>query len=179
MARTYSLLRSAALGHRHAETRVAAHEIVGRANAQLSLRNPSCMFVTLFLGILNMRTGQLQFCNAGHLPPYILGADGSVRASSEMGGMAIGFDEEAPYTTGSAVLIPGDAVFIYTDGITEAMDVGSNLFSDQRLADALQGVAGLPVRDIVESVISSVKAFAGAAPQSDDIAALALRWLPA
>jgi sigma-B regulation protein RsbU (phosphoserine phosphatase) len=134
------------------------------------------MFVTLFCAILNIRTGQVDYSNAGHNLPYCLHLD-AVSPLENLGGNALGVVEQSLYATGRMLLEPGEALLLYTDGVTEAMDSNETLYSDQRLERFLIRNRGSSAREVVSALVSDVRRFAGAAPQSDDITALALRYL--
>ena len=150
-------------------------EILARLNTEICRDNESCMFVTLFCAILNIRTGQVDYGNGGHNLPYYL-LQRSVTPLENLGGRALGLVEQSPYASGRMVLAPGEALLLYTDGVTEAMDSRERLYSDQRLAEFLASNHGSSPRQIVDDLVSDVRSFAGAAPQSDDITALALRY---
>jgi phosphoserine phosphatase RsbU/P len=150
-------------------------EILARLNTEICRDNESCMFVTFFCGILNIRTGQVDYSNGGHNLPYYLHHD-SVSPLKNTGGRALGLVEQSPYASGRVVLKPGEALLLYTDGVTEAMDASDTLYSDQRLAEFLATNRGSAPRQIIGDLVSDVRHFAGAAPQSDDITALALRY---
>ena len=150
-------------------------EILTRLNTEICRDNESCMFVTLFCGILNIRTGQVDYSNGGHNLPYYLHRDG-VSLLENAGGGALGLVEQSPYASGRIVLAPGEALLLYTDGITEAMDLTNTLYSDQRLAEFLETHRGSAPRQIIGDLVSDVRHFTGEAPQSDDITVLALLY---
>ena len=150
-------------------------EILARLNAEICRDNDSCMFVTLFCGILNIRTGQVDYCNGGHNLPYYLHHDG-VSLLQSIGGRALGLVEQSPYASGRMVLGPGETLLLYTDGVTEAMDSSETLYSDQRLERFLTSNRGSPPRQIIGDLVSDVRQFAGGARQSDDITVLALLY---
>jgi sigma-B regulation protein RsbU (phosphoserine phosphatase) len=150
-------------------------EILARLNAEICRDNESCMFVTFFCAILNIRTGQVDYSNGGHNLPYHLHDDG-VSPLKNLGGRALGLVEQSPYTSGRMVLSPGEALLLYTDGVTEAMDSRERLYSDQRLAQFLASNRDSSPRQIIGDLVSDVRHFAGAAPQSDDITVLALHY---
>jgi phosphoserine phosphatase RsbU/P len=150
-------------------------EILARLNAEICRDNESCMFVTLFCGILNIRTGQVDYSNGGHNVPYYLHHDG-VSPLENLGGRALGLVEQSPYASGRMVLRPGEALLLYTDGVTEAMDSSETLYSDQRLAQFLGTNRGSAPRQIIGDLIGDVRQFAGGAAQSDDITVLALLY---
>jgi phosphoserine phosphatase RsbU/P len=150
-------------------------EILARLNAEICRDNESCMFVTLFCAILNIRTGQVDYSNGGHNPPYYL-HHGGVSPLENAGGRALGVVEQSPYLSGRVVLGPGEALLLYTDGITEAMDSSETLYSDRRLERFLATNRSSSPRQIIGDLVSDVKHFAGGAPQSDDITVLALLY---
>ena len=150
-------------------------EILARLNAEICRDNESCMFVTLFCAILNIRTGQVDYSNGGHNLPYYLHQRG-VSPLENLGGRVLGLVEQSPYASGRMVLAPGEALLLYTDGVTEAMNPSETLYSDQRLEQFLGTNRGSSPRQIIGDLISDVKQFAGGAPQSDDITVLALLY---
>ncbi len=150
---------------------------LGQVNRVLASEGVASMYVTVFYGVLDTRNGRLTYCNAGHNPPYVLRADGSVEPLAQVGGMVVGLFELASYDPGSIVLGPGDGLFMYTDGVTEATDVAGEEFTAARLAPCLAECRGLGLEEVIEKVGSAVTAFAGDAPQADDITMLALRYL--
>ena len=150
-------------------------EILARLNAEICRDNESCMFVTLFCAILNIRTGQVDYSNGGHNLPYYLHHSG-VSPLENFGGRALGLVEQSPYASGRMVLGPGEALLLYTDGVTEAMDPSETLYSDQRLAQFLASNRGSSPRQIIGDLVNDVRQFAGGAPQSDDITVLALLY---
>ena len=150
-------------------------EILARLNTDICRDNESCMFVTFFCGILNIRTGQVDYSNGGHNLPYYLQRDG-VSPLENLGGRALGLVEQSPYASGRMVLRPGDALLLYTDGVTEAMDLSRRLYSDERLEKFLGTNRSSAPRQIIGDLISDVRHFAGEAPQSDDITVLALHY---
>jgi sigma-B regulation protein RsbU (phosphoserine phosphatase) len=150
-------------------------EILARLNKEICRDNESCMFVTLFCGILDIRTGQVDYSNGGHNLPYYLRPDG-VSPLENAGGRALGLVERSPYSGGRMILGPGEGLLLYTDGVTEAMDPSETLYSDQRLERFLDRNRGSSPRQVISDLIRDVRQFAGEAPQSDDITALALLY---
>jgi serine phosphatase RsbU (regulator of sigma subunit) len=150
-------------------------EILARLNAEICRDNESCMFVTLFCAILNIRTGQVDYSNGGHNPPYYLHHSG-VTPLEKPGGRALGVVEQSPYISGRMVLSPGEALLLYTDGVTEAMDSRETVYSDQRLEQFLASNRDSSPRQIIGDLVSDVRHFVAGAPQSDDITALALLY---
>jgi sigma-B regulation protein RsbU (phosphoserine phosphatase) len=146
-------------------------DILAQVNLALATDNQSAMFVTLFLGILDIGTGELVFSNAGHNPPLILSAGGEARYLELPDGLVLGVMTEAEYTDSRIVLAEGDMIVAYTDGVTEAMSPQRALYSDERLQQVVGELAGLDP----QAIIASVHAHADTAPQSDDITLLAVR----
>jgi sigma-B regulation protein RsbU (phosphoserine phosphatase) len=117
----------------------------------------------------------VRFVNAGHAPAYRLAPGTGPRPLLGGRGRPVGIREGSAYQAAEERLRPGESLFLFTDGITEALDPAGELFGEARLEAALGGLAAATPRAVVEGVLDAVRAFAGAAPQSDDIAALALR----
>ncbi len=156
------------------ETSPAA--VLGAMNRELARDNESGMFVTAFAACLELASGELEFSNAGHNRPYLL-QNGSPHRVDDAAGTALGVIEGAPYRSGRLRLRPGDALYLYTDGVTEALEPGREQYSEARLEAWLRTVAGLSAQDIVDGSLAAVQDFSGKAPQSDDIAILAVRYL--
>lgn len=153
-----------------------AEEILNMVNHDLSVDNPSLMFVTLFLGILDIQTGELNYCNGGHNPPYLVRAGGRIEPMEPTGGLALGVMEDFAYQAKKVFLYKGDTLFLYTDGVTEAMDPRGALFSDERLRKVLRRLKDADLKDVISGVMEKVQAFAGDAPQMDDITMMILRF---
>jgi len=153
-----------------------AAEIMERANQELCRDNPHTLFVTLVLATLNARTGELEYCNAGHNPPCVIAPQTGVTQLNGAHGKPVGIRGSFRYEAATLKLAPGDSLFIFTDGITEAMNESGEFFGEERLLASLQSCTKHPPRDLVSAVLRNVREFAGAAAPSDDIAALACRW---
>ena len=171
MALTKTMFR--AIGGRQNAT---AELILSRLNGEICRDNDSCMFVTVFCGVLDVRTGQVNYSNGGHNLPYVL-SNGAVMPLPKTKGMALGVSEAADLHAGQLLLKPGDQLVLYTDGVTEAMDKQDQLFSESRLETTLHGVNGLSSKEIIERIVKEVQHFSGAGPQSDDITLLALDYV--
>ena len=170
MAMTMTLMRRASQ-----QPGITPAEILRQVNAALSEDNESTMFVTLFVGILNLQTGELPFSNAGHDPPLILAANGECRFLALPDGLVLGVMADAEYRDDTVRLEPGDMIVTYTDGVTEAMNPAHVLYSEARLRETLAALAGREVKDTVSEIVASVRVHAAGAPQSDDITVLAVR----
>jgi sigma-B regulation protein RsbU (phosphoserine phosphatase) len=152
-------------------------ECLQQVNRILYLESVSAMFVTIFYGILNTRTGEVDYCNGGHNPPYILRADGRLEAAETTGGLVLGAMKNTVYKNKKILLQSGDGLFLYTDGVTEAMDRDNEQFTESRLEENLKGWANTPLPQVVSNVVEAVKAFSNGAQQADDITILALKYL--
>lgn len=151
--------------------------VLDRVNEDLSMDNPSLMFVTLFLGILDIRTGEFIYSNGGHNPPYLIRPDhGEITPLEKTNGMALGVKRDFQYQSKKIVLQKGDIIFLYTDGVTEAMNKERALFSTARLEEALLVLKDQEIKDIVDSLMERVRAFSQGMLQSDDITMLTLRF---
>jgi sigma-B regulation protein RsbU (phosphoserine phosphatase) len=148
-----------------------------RANRMLAAENAASMFVTGFHGVLDLKTGALRYCNAGHNPPYLLRAAGA-RETLPATGVPFGVDEDLPYRIAETVLFPGDALFLFSDGITEAFNPEGEEFGTARLEATLEEVRGRNAISMVGHVLDRTRAFVAAAEQSDDITTLALVFRP-
>jgi PAS domain S-box-containing protein len=170
MAMAKTLIKS-----RAADDRSTA-SILTHVNDELSVDNNSCMFVTIFSGILNIRTGDLLYTNAGHNPPYIKRKDGALQCLDERHGPVVGAVEGMVYAEGRHTMEPGDLLLLYTDGVTEAMDVEDRLFSENRLEQLLTSMDTDDAGTVVDNAVAAVRAFEGEAEQADDITVLALEY---
>jgi len=151
-------------------------EILSRVNDEAIQNNESCMFVTAFFAIINIKSGEIKFANAGHNPPLIARYNDNVSFLSLNSGCALGVVEEPGIVTEKLTLHKNDVIFLYTDGVTEAFNKNGEEFSDERLEKELSSIADLPARQIVSDVIEKVSAFSDGVPQSDDITVLALKY---
>ena len=150
--------------------------IVTYVNDALSADNDSCMFVTLYLGILNLREGTLLTTNAGHNHPLLKRRDGRFEWLTTQDGPLVGPMPGIAFKETTIRLAPGDELFFYTDGVTEADNVKRELFGNDRLQTVLDQSSATTVVDRIGDVMKAVKAFAGEAPQADDITILGLRY---
>jgi serine phosphatase RsbU (regulator of sigma subunit) len=166
MAVSRTVMRNAS-----AETDMAQR--MADANRLLATDNTACMFVTMFSGVLDIETGRLRYCNAGHNPPYLLRAEGG-RELLKATGIPFGIDADRSYAIAETVLAAGDTLFMFTDGITEAANPSESLFGEDRLEHILEQERGRAAAELVAKVIEATAEFAAGAEQSDDITCLAL-----
>jgi Serine phosphatase RsbU, regulator of sigma subunit len=174
MARTKSLVRIATELMRGSNAAIGPAEIIARVNRELCQNNNDMMFVTLFFGILSPATGVLAYCNAGHNPPYRMNSN-ALAPIEDAKGIILGVRPQAEYQTGTLTLEPGDMLYLFSDGVTEAYDTTGALFSEERLEAALRAAAGLSSREVVQMVTEALKAFVGDALPSDDITMLTMQ----
>jgi serine phosphatase RsbU (regulator of sigma subunit) len=146
-------------------------ERIRTANDLLVANNREMMFVTLFCGVLDLSSGVLSYCNCGHNAPRLLRADGTVEPLTVCG-PPMALQDGVNYTSRELQLRPADCVFLFTDGITEALNIGDEQFGDERLDQTIAASRSLPPRELVEHVIEAATAFAGDAPQADDMTCL-------
>jgi sigma-B regulation protein RsbU (phosphoserine phosphatase) len=146
-------------------------------NRVLVREKVSSMYATCFYGILNTRSGELHYCSAGHNPPYLLRDSGVVEPVAKAGGLPLGMFSEFGYTGASVRLEPGDALFLYTDGVPEGTNMAHEDFSDERLIASLRDSTSLACREMIDLVARDLLAFTASAPQYDDITMLAVRMV--
>ena len=170
MAKTMTLMRMEAVRRR------SPSAILEAVNRALCEGNDAGMFVTLFCGILEIETGLFSFANAGHNPPLFLGSDGRREFLSVRKGLVAGIMEGSRYPQVNLLMMPGDSVLLYTDGVTEALNPSEELYSEERLVETARQHAGNSPRDLVNELRASIAAFADTAPQADDITMLALYY---
>ena len=170
MMQSKTLLKSCA------ESGMSVEQVLTTANEKLCEGNDAGMFVTAWMGLLNVKTGLLTFANAGHNPPLVKQADGSfayhkTRASFVLAGM-----EGIRYRKFELQLEPGDTIYLYTDGVTEATDAGEKLYGEERLLKLLNSQPIASSQSVCEAVKADVDAFVGEAEQFDDITMLCLTY---
>jgi sigma-B regulation protein RsbU (phosphoserine phosphatase) len=170
MALTKTLLKAkATMG-------LATDKIISRVNEDLCIGNDMSMFVTVFCGILNVKTGEVQYTNGGHNPPLLIKGSGDVAYLEKSGELLVGAMEEAQYTARTITFGPGDSLFLYTDGVTEAMNERNELFSEERLQKELSECQDKNVDHMVSEVMQKIEGFTGSAPQSDDITMMMITY---
>jgi len=170
MVRAHTLLRSLA-------GRLATPpDLLSAMNDALCADNDRCMFVTLACGALELASGRLEVANAGHEPALRVRADGRLDWLEVDNGPALGLIEGTPYPGAEFRLEAGDALVLYTDGVTEAFDPEKRAFGRDGLEIAVRDQAQASALDLCAGVIAEVRRFAGGAEQSDDITLLVVRW---
>jgi sigma-B regulation protein RsbU (phosphoserine phosphatase) len=170
MAATITLLKVNAIKE------IAPDRVLAKVNQKLSRENDSSMFVTIFCGVLNTKTGEVLYANAGHNPPLLLCKGKDAAFVGDTMGVIAGVLEDAEFEMKSVMLHPGDILLTYTDGVTEAMDKDTHLFLSERLQREVNTSREKTMKDMVHGIMDKVRDFSDGAPQSDDITILALLY---
>ena len=150
-------------------------EAIEKANIDLCEHNKARMFVTLFLAILDLNTGELKCINAGHNPPLI-SHNGNWEYCKIKHSVAMGVSKKIKYTEVIVKLDHQDSFFMYTDGVTEAKDINDKLYGEERLITFVAKQDNNP-RSLLNNTLEELKSYAGKAPQSDDITMLMIKYL--
>ena len=171
MAVTRTMLRSTA------QFESDLSECVARLNNLLANDNDQMMFVTFFYGKIDLNSGMVTYVNAGHNLPYHVTADARVKAISGLGGMALAIVEDCEFPRHELQLQPGDTIFLYTDGVTEAFDIDETAYGEARLETVLaRDAAFKPVSEVSQGVWEDVHVFERGAPPADDLTCVTLRY---
>ena len=155
---------------------ISPQEILLRVNNTLYPDNETCMFATVFCGILDVNTGKIEFANGGHNPPVLWTKDSEVKFLDVNKGFVVGVFGDTSFKNESLMLARGDILLLYTDGVTEAMNPQGAFFSKERLKDVLMDLEERDVKQVVYAVRRRIERFVEGASQSDDITMLALRY---
>lgn len=150
-------------------------DMMSRINEILGQDNPNAMFVTLVIGIYNVNSGELRYANGGHNPPIFIDSGKGPYFKKDLSGPVVGAIPGISYKEISTSLEPGQSIFLYTDGVTEAMNERDELFSDGRLLEEYSARQHKSVEEIIVGILEEVRSHAGTAPQSDDIAMMMIR----
>ena len=153
-------------------------DCITKVNNMLIPESDISTFVTVFYGLLNVKTGELSYCNGGHNLPYIQSTDGAVTELENVGGLLLGMFENAPYDMNTIQLNPGDTIVTFTDGVTEAEDEDGSFFDEERVITYLKKQPGKSLDSLVKGLFLEVMKFTGAADQSDDITVLSVQYAP-
>ena len=155
---------------------IAPGELLTKVNEEICIGNDSNMFVTIFCGILNTITGEIVYTNAGHNPPLIIQKGKQVIWLEGERHIFVGAMEQVNYKTDRIVLDPGDALFMYTDGITEAMNESEEQFTSERLEKDVIILQDKPIQEIIDGIMEKVVSFAHGVSQSDDITMMVIKF---
>jgi phosphoserine phosphatase RsbU/P len=169
MAVTKTLIKATA------DINMTPDEILAKVNDNLWRDNDSGMFVSEFLGILHIPSGEVLYSNGGHNQPYIVHSGGSLRVLEKTAGIALGVLEGAGYGLSRVKLNRDDILVLYTDGVTEAMNKSGELMGEEHFKKVLGILSSGTARDLTEGILTAVKDYAGGARQSDDITILAIK----
>ncbi|MBN1578997.1 MAG: SpoIIE family protein phosphatase [Chitinispirillaceae bacterium] len=169
MAVSKTMIKAIALNGARAEDCIAA------ANNLLCQVSVDGMFVTVFYGILDVTTGQINYINAGHPSPCIIKKDGTVKQLVLTNGTALGVFEKINYTSGDVTIDDSDIIYLYTDGVNEAMDMHENQYTDKRLIERLKELGDSTVETVEQKITEDLKEHTRGAIQSDDITMMAVK----
>lgn len=180
MAMSHALIRTVSISSNPAEC-------MSRVNHLLCWNNKTCMFVTMFYGIINIMTGEFRYCNAGHNYPYLLFKDGSLKKITDSKGTALGVNDELSdknmpespiYEEKKIILEKGDTLVLYTDGVTEASNPKFEFYGEKRFEEYLKASVTKPLPMFIDELKKDIFKFINGAEPFDDIACLALRYGP-
>ena len=160
-----------------AETGCEVNEVFTAANAKLCENNEAAMFVTAWMGVLDIKTGLVEFANAGHNMPLVRHKDGSFEYLKSRAGFVLAGMEGLKFRKNELRLGEGDEIFLYTDGVTEATNANNELYGEERLLAFMNTLRDVPSNEICGLVKADVDAFVGEAPQFDDITMVYLKFL--
>ena len=161
-----------------AESGMAVNDIFTKANEKLCENNESGMFVTAWMGILDLTTGSMQFANAGHNPPLLKRANGDFEYLKTRAGFVLAGMEGVRYRAGELMVYPGDRLFLYTDGVPEATNTENKLYGEDRLLAFMNKNASAEATDLLPALKANIDEFVGEAPQFDDITMLMFDYKP-
>ncbi len=154
---------------------MALDEALDGINAELSRDNGQAMAVSLLVGVLDLADGSLELCNAGHENPLLVDAQGAVRELRLEGGPALCVADGFPYPVERDRLEPGETLIVYTDGVTEAQNPAGDLFDREGAVKVLSAQATAPLADLIDALVTAVRAFEAGEEASDDLTVLAVR----
>ena len=171
MAVSKTLLKATALKG------IPADNILAEVNNILVDDSPSNMFVTVFYGVLDTRNGAFEYSNGGHNTPFLVSSNGEVKPLDNVGGLILGAVKDAEYQSNVIMIKPGESIFLYTDGVTEAMNKNEEEFEESRLLKCLSGKVNVTSMELIQHTFDEVHNFSNGIEQSDDITCLALKYL--
>ena len=169
------MMTSKTLIKSHVESGLAVNDVFTQVNNQLCENNEADMFVTAWMGILDLETGWIRYANAGHNPPVVRRKDGSYEFLKGKANLVLAGMDGIRYSEQQFQLRQGDEIYLYTDGVTEAHNIDKQLFGEDRLLASLNETAGMTVDEICRKVKADVDIFQGEAEQFDDITMLCIR----
>lgn len=145
-------------------------------NNILSVDNPRSMFITLIIGVFNIKTGKITYANGGHNPPIVIPPNGDVFYKKGSNEPLVGAMPDMPYSNHSFILSPQESFFLYTDGVNEAMDPNDEQYSNEKLLSQIERNKDKSANELIEIVLGTIKDHSQTAPQSDDIAMLMIKY---
>jgi sigma-B regulation protein RsbU (phosphoserine phosphatase) len=169
------MVRAISLARLLAREIAEPERILARLNCELAGDNPSGMFVTFLCGVYERGSRRFSIANAGHCRPVLLPAGGTPQWAVKNLGTALGFEPDIEFERTDLTLGDGDSLIFYTDGVSEAFNPGEECYGNDRLLADASALAGMSAPAMTDGLLKKVRAFAGTAPQSDDIAILSLR----
>ena len=170
MTISHSLFRTVSAREDHPE------QIMETLNSSISDNNPDIMFITMFVGVMDLSTGTIRYCNAGHNPPIVI-RNGQAELLSTEPSLLLGVEMNAQYTANELTLLPGDTLFLYTDGLTEAENIRKELFGERRALETAAISRTLTASEQMERMHQAVHTFVDGAEQSDDLTMLVIRFM--
>jgi sigma-B regulation protein RsbU (phosphoserine phosphatase) len=156
---------------------IPADTVLSEVNNILVEDSPSNMFVTVFYGVLDTRSGAFEYSNGGHNLPYLVSPDGKVKPLENVGGLILGAMKNTDYQSKVIIMNPGDSIVLYTDGVTEAMNSNEEEFGETRLKQCLSDIVNPQSKELILHIFEEVGRFVNGIEQSDDISSLALKFL--
>jgi serine phosphatase RsbU (regulator of sigma subunit)/CHASE2 domain-containing sensor protein len=171
MAVSKALCKSAALRRGQ-----KVDQFLREANAEIARENPESLFVTVFAGVLDARSGRLEYCNAGHEPPWVLASDGEVTRLDKGGGPPLCVLDGYAYSAAEHAMTRQEILLVISDGVTEAMNPQGDLYGAKRLLRAVAGAHHYGLSTFVGAVRADVAEFVAGAEAADDLTLLAMRW---
>jgi len=170
MAISRTVIRAIALSEN------ATSRCMYRSNQILCQESVNDMFVTAFYGILNLYTGQVSYCNAGHNPPVVIRKGGDISFLPLTHDLILGAIPDTTFHEKEVTLMPGDSLFLYTDGVTEAMNLRRELFGDKQLLDVCRYMADISPQEMVTTITQTIDTYTFGTVQSDDISLLSITY---
>ncbi|MBO7676516.1 MAG: SpoIIE family protein phosphatase [Erysipelotrichaceae bacterium] len=170
------MMRAKSIIKTFAENKIAVADIFTNTNYELCEENDAGMFVTAWMGFLDLETGELKYANAGHNRPLLRRKDGTFEYLQGPPGFVLAGFEGITFEEQSLIMEPGDEIFLYTDGVVEATNTESKLYGDDRLKECINGHIGKSCKELCDLVLEDVEEFYLGAPQFDDITELSLQY---
>ena len=160
----------------YAHREATSADVVTRVNQELAKSNEFCMFVTLFCGILNLDSGEINFTNAGHEPPYVIRRGAPHKQLANRHGPPVGVVEDMEYSEDRFVLRPGDVLLVYTDGVTDAENPDKEAFGISRLESIVSSSDARAPEDVVGEIVDALQRYEEGGDQKDDVTILAVGY---